>query len=81
MPQFKCNKSNICVDLDKQCDGNFDCPDHSDEVNCGSTKPCSKPHQFLCDNRVCLNNQSLVCNHVDDCGDFSDEKSCGKCVR
>ncbi len=31
---FTC-KNGFCIDVEGVCDGNFDCPDQSDEVNCG----------------------------------------------
>lgn len=35
--KFQCNSSNMYITKDKECDGNIDCPDYSDECNleCG----------------------------------------------
>lgn len=35
--QFAC-VSGKCVDDDAVCNGNYDCPDESDEYNCDSTR-------------------------------------------
>ena len=32
--EFKCLKDNICITIDKKCDGEFNCPDSSDEDGC-----------------------------------------------
>lgn len=33
--QFACEHSDECVSLSVLCDGQPDCKDHSDEINCG----------------------------------------------
>ena len=32
---FQCLTVDVCVDADEVCDGNFQCPDRSDERDCG----------------------------------------------
>lgn len=32
---FKCKNGNSCIPLGWKCDGDFDCLDKSDEINCG----------------------------------------------
>lgn len=35
---FQCENDTLCVKQGKNCDGIPDCPNHSDEANCGKFK-------------------------------------------
>uniref|UniRef100_A0A915HKJ2 Basement membrane-specific heparan sulfate proteoglycan core protein n=1 Tax=Romanomermis culicivorax TaxID=13658 RepID=A0A915HKJ2_ROMCU len=68
-----CNNGE-CVRRSSICDGEYDCRDRSDEINCGPQKQC-EPNEFVCANRRCVQ-KMWVCDNEDDCGDNSDEMNC-----
>ncbi|XP_072282815.1 basement membrane-specific heparan sulfate proteoglycan core protein, partial [Pyxicephalus adspersus] len=63
-----------CIPRDYLCDGERDCKDGSDELNCGTPSPC-EPNEFKCRNGRCAL-KLWRCDGDDDCGDNSDEINC-----
>lgn len=60
--QFKCNNSANCIPDVWICDGEVDCPDGSDELDC--VQVCD---EFTCNNSVCIP-LDFVCDGSDNCG-------------
>ena len=73
--EFHCLKHQPkCISLSRQCDGNRDCSDNSDEVNCNVTA-CGY-NQFRChSDGHCIYN-TWECDGDSDCNDHSDEMHC-----
>ncbi|XP_076822943.1 uncharacterized protein LOC143469213 isoform X2 [Clavelina lepadiformis] len=65
-PCVACSDRKGLYRLSQLCDGNFDCIDQSDEINCSD---------FRCKNGN-LVKEALRCDTKDDCGDTSDECDC-----
>ncbi|XP_051895600.1 basement membrane-specific heparan sulfate proteoglycan core protein isoform X2 [Pristis pectinata] len=63
-----------CIPRDYLCDGERDCIDGSDELDCGTQSPC-EPNEFKCKNGRCAV-KLWRCDGDNDCGDNSDEEYC-----
>jgi len=59
--QLKCNESDICLNPEQICDGNYDCPQNDDEIYC--------PFDFKCQDST----TAVACNGMATCPDLSDE--------
>jgi len=89
-PQHRCSLGR-CLPEQKVCNGEWDCEDGSDEVNCKTLPVCQvteldensctcETQHGKCHNNLCVHKDKF-CDGVDDCGDGSDEgENCGKCI-
>jgi low density lipoprotein receptor-related protein 5/6 len=72
--EFTCTFGTLaCIPLQWRCDGQSECSDHSDEMNC----PECGANQFRCRSGQCVNG-TLLCDGSKDCDDSTDELSCCK---
>ncbi len=65
MDEFRCNSTNKCISIKFWCDGDDDCGDLSDEVNCGN-KTSKFVYNVLqivtCWNYVVINYYAVQCS-------------------
>jgi hypothetical protein len=73
--QFRCRNHIFCYRLEDRCDGDHQCIDKSDELNCDRWFCNSDNGTFLCNNGRCVYEQ-WVCDGTNDCDDGSDETDC-----
>lgn len=73
---FECFDGTLCVMRSAVCDGQAQCTDGSDELNCSRYAGCLSG-DWTCENSICIS-LSLRCNGFNDCGDNSDEEGCGE---
>ncbi|CAH1238844.1 OTOGL [Branchiostoma lanceolatum] len=66
---FVCSILYQCIPLAYLCDGEVECEDGTDEVNCTAT---CLPSQYICNDGKCLDPEFL-CDGVPQCEDSSDE--------
>ncbi|XP_072891625.1 very low-density lipoprotein receptor-like [Hemitrygon akajei] len=72
--EISCGPGSLqCIPAAWQCDGEKDCHNNGDEIDCGQIT-CD-PLEFTCSSGRCIA-KTFVCNGMDDCGDGSDEKNC-----
>jgi hypothetical protein len=72
---FQCAHGSRCIPLDQVCDGQYQCQDRSDELDC---PVLMEGCQHGCDNNTRCIPQSFLCDGEKDCADGSDEGTCGR---
>ncbi|XP_012940301.1 very low-density lipoprotein receptor isoform X2 [Aplysia californica] len=64
--QFACHTAGRCINIAWKCDGDDDCHDNSDELDCPATT-CSE-NSFQCTSGKCIPHR-WTCDQFDDCKD------------
>ncbi|XP_054842683.1 low-density lipoprotein receptor-related protein 2-like isoform X2 [Eublepharis macularius] len=72
--EFRCQNREGCVLRDYVCDGENDCTDGSDELNCSQF--CSDQGKFMCESGNKCIDERYRCDGLQHCPDGSDESSC-----
>ncbi|XP_068993611.1 low-density lipoprotein receptor-related protein 4 isoform X1 [Neodiprion pinetum] len=81
--EFLCLQSCTCIPLRSRCDGEIDCEDFQDELDCdngsgyGGNAECVGETKIRCPLSGKCISKDWLCDGDDDCGDFSDESHCG----
>lgn len=73
--EFRCHSGSVdCIPIKWRCDGQTECTDKSDELNCPILPVCPQS-QFKCVNSQCIE-KAWVCDGQQQCDDGSDEDGC-----
>ncbi|XP_017769836.1 PREDICTED: low-density lipoprotein receptor-related protein 4 [Nicrophorus vespilloides] len=82
--EYLCVSSCTCIKNTLRCDGDVDCDDEEDELECGEIeaardeKCTTEPNKYVtCPRSGKCILKNWLCDGDDDCGDFSDETQCG----
>ena len=73
--EFKCPLSNKCILNSFICDGDKDCPQGEDELNCTTQVECTE-NEFKCQSGTSCIPSKWKCDDEKDCPDGSDELLC-----
>ncbi|CAG9772742.1 unnamed protein product [Ceutorhynchus assimilis] len=73
-PEKTFNCGNMCIPLEKRCNGQIDCINMMDEKEC----ECNLTSHFHCGNQTSCLAKEKICNGKVDCWDKSDEIHCQK---
>ncbi|CAG0883615.1 unnamed protein product [Cyprideis torosa] len=71
--EFACVDGSDCIPMRWRCDGDSQCRDDSDEVDCQNVACLG--NDFKCDTGSCIPRR-FVCDGAPDCDDGSDESRC-----
>jgi len=75
---FWCEKDRQCIPSQFVCDGESDCEDNEDELNCSGNVTYCPANMFSCsETNKCIPKSSL-CNQVRDCANGDDEIGCSE---
>lgn len=75
-PNFFTCSNQKCLPFLYRCDGENDCGDNADEVNCPPSKEPCPSHTFACESDGKCIPEYFKCDHDKDCADGSDEHTC-----
>ncbi|OXU25251.1 hypothetical protein TSAR_015309 [Trichomalopsis sarcophagae] len=81
--QFLCISTCTCIALENRCNGEMDCENDDDELNCEGyeghhlNETCHGKRSVRCPNSGKCIAKEWLCDGDNDCGDFSDESHCG----